>query len=88
MRVTGDEMGWNWMEQFLYWAKTSSQGGSAGGGGPGETPSAPLSPKAARKSGVGVGGQEGGAKGKRVTASFGSVAGGGMHETEEETKLR
>ena len=80
MRQIGDDMGWNWMEQFLYWAKANSRSGSAGAEAAG-TP--PMSP-AASQGGIG---EDRGAMGKAVQATFGS-AGGGVYEADEEKKMR
>lgn len=94
MRVNGDEMGWQWMEQFLYWAKANSQSGSASAGGADEAgaspPLRPSSPpgKSDTASGKGGGiGEERGARGKDVGTSFGGT-GGGIEETEEEKQMR
>lgn len=71
MRVDGDEMGWQWMEQFLYWTKANSKTGSVGADTAGAPP---RSPSASRKSGRGIGGEAESARGKEV----GWVLGGSL----------
>eukprot|EP00903_Cladosiphon_okamuranus_P018961 g17438.t1 len=85
MRVDGDEMGWNWMEQFLYWAKTNSKSGSALHGDEVVGPPPPLPSEST--GGDGVVGEGRGARGKKVGAAFGAV-GVGIYGTEEDKKMR
>ncbi|CAM9874800.1 unnamed protein product [Scytosiphon promiscuus] len=88
MRVDGDEMGWSWMEQFLYWAKTNSKYGSASPGDESVGAPPPLDGEGEGEGGGGGGGEEGrGAKGKRVNVSFGAV-GVGMEGDDEDRKTR
>eukprot|EP00904_Undaria_pinnatifida_P005975 jgi/Undpi1/2507/HiC_scaffold_13.g05886.m1 len=79
LRVKGDKMGWDWMEQFLFWTKANSQTGSVGleNAGP-----APISPSASSQGGGGGGDGGGrGARGKEVGGVFGTPT-GGMQEGE------
>lgn len=72
-------MGWDWMEQFLFWTKANSQTGSVGleNAGP-----APISPSASSQGGGGGGDGGGrGARGKEVGGVFGTPT-GGMQEGE------
>eukprot|EP00752_Nemacystus_decipiens_P014568 g12974.t1 len=85
MRVDGDETGWNWMEQFLYWAKTNSKSGSAIHSDEVVGPPPPLPSEGSR--GDGEVGEGRGARGKHVGASFGAV-GVGIYGTEEDKKMR
>ncbi|CAN0452493.1 unnamed protein product, partial [Ectocarpus sp. 12 AP-2014] len=84
MRVDGDDMGWNWMEQFLYWAKANSKYGSAA---PGDESLGSPPPFPSDNGGDGGIGEERGARGKRVKASFGA-GGVGMGGTDEDRKTR
>lgn len=84
MRVDGDDMGWNWTEQFLYWAKANSKYGSAA---PGDESLGSPPPFPSDNGGDGGIGEERGARGKRVKASFGA-AGVGMGGTDEDRKTR
>lgn len=88
MRVDGDEMGWNWMEQFLYWAKTNSKYGSSSPGDDSVGAPPPVDGEGEGDGGGVGGGEEGrGAKGKRVKVSFGAV-GVGIEGDEEDRKTR
>lgn len=87
MRVDGDELSWNWIEQFLYWAKTNSNSGTAVHSDETVGPP-PPSPSETGGGGDGVVGEERGARGKRVSPAFGAVVGVGMHGTEDDRKMR
>lgn len=85
--MDGDEMAWNWMEQFLYWAKANSQSGSQGGAdGAGSPPASPSSGSEENREG-GIP-EARGARGKEVGATFGAVGGGGIEEGQEDRAMR